>query len=303
MAYDDIRTPQGRADNALGGSAIYFSLAARLFAPVRLVGVVGADFSEEDVGFLRARGIDTAGMERVPGGKTFRWAGEYSEDMNQRRTISVDLNVFENFQPKIPAGFRDSRLVFLANGSPVTQMSVLGQMAGPRFVVADTMDLWIENLPVELGTLLGQIDGFVVNDSEARLLTRRQNLLDAGRAIQALGPSTVVVKKGEHGAMLFHGSAVVPLPAFPVVDVRDPTGAGDSFAGAFMGYLSSRCAEGPAAGGGRKAFDVQVLKSAVAFGIVVASFTVEDFGVRRIAETTLSEVESRFEKYREFLKL
>ncbi len=302
IAYDSIKTPHGEVPEALGGAAVYFSLAASLFTPVRLVGVVGDDFRREDLDFLKRRRIDAAGLERVAGGRTFRWSGEYSADMNSRQTLSVELNVFENFQPKIPRSFRDSPFVFLANASPVTQMSVLEQVERPEFVMADTMDLWIQTQHKELRELLLRIDGLLVNDSEAILLTDRHNVIDAGKAILDMGPSKVVIKKGEHGAVLFDGDQIVPLPAYPVASVRDPTGAGDSFAGALMGYLARSRSEPPVPVRGTP-IHPRVFKQALAYGTVAASFTVEDFGVKRIAEATELEARGRFERFREFLAL
>lgn len=297
IAYDSIKTPHGEVPEALGGAAVYFSLAASLFTPVRLVGVVGSDFRPGDIALLESRRVDTAGLERVAGGRTFRWSGEYSSDMNSRQTLSVELNVFESFQPKIPRSFCDSRFVFLANGSPVTQMSVLEQVERPDFVMADTMDLWIQTQHRELLELLSRIDGLLLNDSEALLLTDRRNLIEAGKAILDMGPSRVVIKKGEHGAILFERGGIIPMPAFPIESVRDPTGAGDSFAGAAMGYLASRClAEG-------RGVDTRLLKSALAFGTVVASFTVEDFGVTSLARASAGQASERFERYRELLRL
>ena len=302
VAYDTIKTPHGEAPDALGGAAVYFSLAARIFTPVRLVGVVGDDFRDDDVRLLEARKIDLGGLERVRGGKTFRWSGEYSPDMNRRETLSVELNVFQDFRPKVPEAFRDSRFVFLANASPVTQASVLDQMDRPDFVMADTMDLWIQTQHRELVDLLGRIDGLLLNDSEAMLLTDRHNLIDAGRAILAMGPSRVVIKKGEHGSVLFEGDRIVPLPAYPTSQVKDPTGAGDSFAGALMGFLAQKGSSGPRKSKGQ-GVEPKTFKVALAYGTVVASFTVEDFGVRRIAEATEGDTRERFEVYREFLTL
>lgn len=298
VAYDTIKTPRGEVVEALGGAAVYFSLAARLFMPVRLVGVVGDDFRGGDLDLLSDRSVDVSGLERVQGGRTFRWTGEYSQNMNSRETLSVELNVFENFKPKVPQAFRDSRFVFLANAPPVTQMSVLDQMDRPDFVMADTMDLWIQTAHKDLLGLLRRIDGLLVNDSEAMLLTDRHNVIEAGRAIQDLGPSRVVIKKGEHGAILFDGDHIVPLPAYPIVSVKDPTGAGDSFAGALMGYLA--CTVGAK---GRLAVEPRVFKQALGHGVVVASLTCEDFGVRRIAAASEAEVRGRFAQYREFLSL
>lgn len=292
IAYDDVRTPEGEVRGALGGSAVYFSMAASLFGPVRLVGVVGEDFAWSNVELLGARSVDTAGLEVVPGGKTFRWSGEYSQDMNQRETLSVELNVFEDFQPKVPRNFRDSRFVFLANGSPVTQLSVLEQVDRPEFVVADTMDLWIQTQHKDLMELLHRVDALVLNDSEAELLTERRNLIRAGLAILDLGPSRVVIKKGEHGTLVFSRDQIVPLPAYPTVDLRDPTGAGDSFAGALMGYLARTGST-----------DEATFRTAVAYGTVAASFTVEGFGTQTLASVSEAQIEERFETYRAFLAL
>lgn len=303
IAYDSIKTPHGEVSNALGGSAVYFSLAASLFQPVRLVGVVGDDFSKEDVEFLRGRKIDAQGLERVPGGRTFRWSGEYSADMNSRQTLSVELNVFEKFQPKIPKSFRDSSFVFLANGPPVTQLSVLDQIDKPDFVMADTMDLWIQTEHADLLKLLKRLDGLVVNDSEAMLLTDCHNVLEAGKIIQEMGPSRVVIKKGEHGALVFDGDEIIPLPAYPVLTVRDPTGAGDSFAGALMGYLARNALHPGSSGRDEELVSTRLFKKAIGYGTVAASFTVEDFGVRRLGEASEAEAHQRFEKYREFLSL
>ncbi len=292
VAYDSIKTPHGEVFEALGGSAVYCSLAARFFGQVRLVGVVGGDFRHTDKGFLTQRGIDLEGLEVVDEGKTFRWCGEYSPDMNRRETLSVDLNVFEHFEPKIPDSFRDSEYVFLANGSPQTQMSVLDQVSNPAFVMADTMDLWIQTQRRELLELLSKIDGLLLNDSEALLLTDAPNLIAAGKAILELGPKRVVVKKGEHGSLFFSQERISALPAFPVERVQDPTGAGDSFAGALMGHLRD-------VGN----IDEVSFRRAMAYGTVAASTTVEDFGVDSIATVEEGEVAQRFERFRSDLKL
>lgn len=292
VAYDSIKTPHGEAADALGGSAVYFSLAARHFAEVRLVGVVGDDFHRHDVDYLKQRQIDTAGLETIADGKTFRWSGEYSADMNSRETLSVELNVFEDFQPKIPPQFSDSRFVFLANGSPVTQLSVLEQVEKPQFVMADTMDLWIQIQRDDLLRLLERVDGLLLNDSEAHLLTDAPNLVAAGKAILNMGPRRVVIKKGEHGAVLFTEESIVPLPAYPVEHVRDPTGAGDSFAGALMGHLTRS-----------GSVDAMSFKQALAYGTILASTTVEDFGVDRLGSVGGEEIERRYGQFRGFLAL
>ena len=292
VARDSIRTPHGEVQDALGGAAVYFSLAAGIFTEVRMVGVVGDDFEAGDIELLRSKGVDLAGLEVVEGGATFRWSGEYSEDMNSRRTLSVELNVFEHFRPVLPGGYHDSSFVFLANAAPGTQLSVLEQVEEPVCVMADTMDLWIGSARDELLELLGRIDGISLNDAEALELTGCRNLIDAGCAILAMGPANVVVKKGEHGAVLFTEAGVVALPAYPTGKVIDPTGAGDSFAGALMGSLSQ-------AG----AVDEEHLKTAIAYGSVVASFTCEGFGTDRLAALGADEVRERFMNYCDSLQI
>jgi len=291
IAFDSIKTPVGSVENVLGGAAVYFSLAARCMGPVRLVGVVGRDFPREHLALLQDRGIDTAGIE-VADGRTFRWSGEYFEGMNRRETLSVELNVFERFQPKIPPSFQDSEFVFLANASPVTQLSVLDQVRKPRFVMADSMDLWIRTANQGLLDLLRRIDGLVINDDESLLLTGERSIIRAGKAILAMGPSRVVVKKGEHGAILFTSEGASPLPAYPVEDLKDPTGAGDSFAGGLMGSLALR---------GRT--DPEAFRTALAIATVTASFTVEDFGVRRLLDLRKDEVDGRLRRYASMLRI
>jgi len=237
VALDTVETPEGRADEILGGSAVYFACAASLFTDVRLVGVVGEDFPPEHLDFLRRRGVNTEGVAIEPG-RTFRWHGRYHDDMNVRDTVDVQLNVFGAFDPVIPASFQRTGYVFLANARPALQLKVLDQVADGAFAMADTMNLWVERHRDELERLLGRVDGVLMNDEEARLLTGRRNLLLAGERIAAAGPQALVIKKGEHGALLFAGDACTALPAFPVRDVADPTGAGDSFAGALMGCLA-----------------------------------------------------------------
>lgn len=292
IAFDSIKTPHDGIEEALGGSCVYCALAASFFTDVRLVGIVGDDFPREYVELLESRRIDLSGLETVEGGKTFRWSGEYFDNMNRRETLSVDLNVLEHFDPKLPDSYRDSEFVFLANAAPQTQMSVLGQVKNPRFVMADTMDLWIKTQHAEVLELLKKIDGIIINDDEAILLTDTRNLVEAGNRILEMGPSRVIIKKGEHGAMMFTGEEVVPLPAFPIHDVRDPTGAGDSFAGGLMGELS-------------RSGDVEAmrLKRALAQGIVVSSLCCEDFGVRRLVSSSVDDLESRYRKYRELLQI
>jgi sugar/nucleoside kinase (ribokinase family) len=290
VAIDSIQTPAESRDRILGGSAVYFSYSASFFTPVRLVGVVGEDFPLEHVKLLRDRKIDTSGLHVIRGGKTFFWKGKYQPNMNDRETLEVQLNVFGDFRPELPDNFRRSDFVFLANGSPLTQLSVLDQTTGPKLVVADTMDLWIREQHDPLMQLFKRIDGLVMNDSEAKLLTGDENLVSAGRKILALGPRFVVIKKGEHGAMFFSEHETYVLPAFPTERVVDPTGAGDSFAGGMMGYLAER-----------GQFDATTLKEAMAYGILVASYNVEDFSLDRLQQIERQDLESRMQLYRKML--
>jgi sugar/nucleoside kinase (ribokinase family) len=257
---------------------------------VRLVGVVGDDWPERHTALLAARGIDTTGLEVVPEAKTFRWRGKYLPNMNDRETLEVHLNVFGDFNPVLPASFRQSRFLFLANGSPGLQMRVLDQVPGATLTVADTMDLWINIQRDELLQLFKRIDGLVLNDSEARLLTGEENLVRAGRDVQRMGPRFVVLKKGEHGAMFFSEHETYVMPAFPTANVVDPTGAGDSFAGGMMGYLSER-----------GNFEPTTLKEAMAYGTVVASFNVEDFSLDRMQRIERADLDGRLAEYRKML--
>ncbi|HTU27467.1 MAG TPA: PfkB family carbohydrate kinase [Pirellulales bacterium] len=290
VALDSVETPTQRRDNVLGGSATYFSYAASYFTSVRVVGVVGEDFPSEHTALLAGRGIDTEGLHVMPGGKTFRWTGKYLPNMNDRETLEVHLNVFEHFDPVLPDSYRRCRYLFLANGSPKVQMKVLNQVTKPALVVADTMDLWINIQRDDLMALLKRLDGIVLNDSEARLLTDDENLVRAGRAVQRMGPKFVVIKKGEHGAMFFSEEQTFVLPAYPTSQVVDPTGAGDSFAGGMMGHLASR-----------DRVDAQTLKEALAYGVVVASFNVEDFSLERMKQIGKPEIDKRFAEYRQML--
>jgi sugar/nucleoside kinase (ribokinase family) len=286
VAFDCVETPHGKVDDAMGGSASYFSYAASYFTQVRLVGVVGTDFPEEFKAVLRRHNIDMSGLQ-VAEGKSFRWSGVYDQTMNQRTTRSVELNVFGSFDPKIPEGFRDTEYLFLANGSPVMQKRVLEQMKGPKLAVADTMNHWIADERPQLLDLMERIDGIVVNDEEARLLTGLTNLVAAGRAIRKMGPRIVIVKKGEHGSILFGDGFFYAAPAYPLEDVKDPTGAGDSFGGGMMGYLAQTGDLSPSS-----------LKKAILYGTVCASFTVEDFSLNRLQQIERRDVDAR---YREFV--
>jgi sugar/nucleoside kinase (ribokinase family) len=290
IAFDTVETPSARRENVLGGSAVFFSYAASYFSPVQLVGVVGDDWPCEHTRLLEARGIDTAGLHVVPGAKTFRWRGKYLPNMNDRETLEVHLNVFERFDPVLPDACRRAPFLFLANGSPVVQLKVLRQVTGARLRVADTMDLWINTQRDELYDLLRQIDGLVLNDSEARLLTDDENIVRAGRKVLELGPQFVVIKKGEHGALFFSRHETYVMPAFPTPDVVDPTGAGDSFAGGMMGFLAER-----------GNFDPRTLKEAMAYGTLTASFTVEDFSLDRLRQIGRPDIDRRMTEYRQML--
>lgn len=293
IGIDTVHAPAGRVDDVLGGSAVYFAVAASLFSPVRFVAVAGDDMPE---GFLRPleerSNIDLAGLEVRPGSKTFRWAGRYHDDVNQRDTLDTQLGVLTEAGPTIPQPFRDSRIVFLANTHPALQAELLGQLDGPSLVVADTMNLWIDGEPEALKALLGSLDGLVLNDTEARQLTGRANTVQAGRDVAERVKRFVVVKKGEHGSLLLAGGEVFVLPAYPAADVVDPTGAGDSFAGAMMGYLASRGTDDP-----------RTLLTGMAYGTVVASLELEGFSLDRLARLTRAEVDSRFQQYLGMMKI
>jgi sugar/nucleoside kinase (ribokinase family) len=289
VAFDSIETPNGSVDDALGGSATFFAVAASLFTRPRLVGVVGEDFPEEHRRLFVEHGIDVSGLVAKPG-KTFRWKGRYHQDMNTRDTLEVHLNVFGEFDPVLPEPFRQSSHVFLANGVPGLQLRVLDQVSRPQLVLADTMDLWIQNQRSDLLRVMPRLDGLFLNDSEARLLTGEDNLVRAGQAVRRLGPKFIILKKGEHGAMLFSKDGVYVMPAYPTERVVDPTGAGDSFAGGILGYLASDDTPPP----GR-------LRRAMAYGTVVASLTVEGFGLDRLKGVERNEIEERLHRYREML--
>ena len=292
IGIDTVESPAGRVEDALGGSSVYFSCAASFFSPVRLVGVVGGDCPE---GFLKPLednpGIDLAGLEVRPGSKTFRWHGRYHEDVNDLDTIAVELNVLGEVGPTIPKAFLDSEYVFLANTHPALQMELLGQLAGPKLVVADTMDLWITTENDALMKLLGRLDGLVLNDGEAKLLTECPNLIAAGRRILQMVRGFVVVKKGEHGSLLFADDCICPLPAWPAANVVDPTGAGDCFAGAMMGHIA---AEGKT--------DIPTLKLALAYGAVTASLELEDFSLNRLLQISREDIDKRLRQFRQLVE-
>ncbi|HON93420.1 MAG TPA: PfkB family carbohydrate kinase [Sedimentisphaerales bacterium] len=289
IGIDTIRMPHGASERCLGGSSVYFSMAASLFTPVRFVGVVGDDCPFDLPEVFKGRDVDLRGLEVRSGSKTFVWHGTYHDNMNDRTTDHVELNVLQEAPPRVPEVFRDSQFVFLANTAPALQMELLGQIAAPVFVAADTMDLWISDALTDLKALLRKIHCLIVNDEEARLLAGRRNLIEAAAAVVAMGPRIVIVKKGEAGSLmcLADGSRFV-LPAYPATEVRDPTGAGDSFAGGFMGYLAQA-----------QTTDFATLKTAVAYGTVVASFTIADFSLAGLAGATRKDVDARLNLLRD----
>lgn len=288
IALDTVKTPVEEHADLLGGSASYAAVGASFFGPVRFVGVVGNDFPSEHVDFLRARGIDLTGLQTLEG-KTFRWSGEYMWDMNTRETRSVELNVFEHFNPTLPAAYTSTPYVLLANIAPKLQSHVLDQMEKPRFVIADTMDLWINIARADLDALLPRVDMLILNDSEARQFTGETSLIRAGAKIRALGPRFVAIKKGEHGCLLFGDNQFFSCGAYPLEDIHDPTGAGDTFAGGLAGYLASRDQ-------GEVTFEH--LRRAVVFGSVLASFNVEAFSLERLRTLTQNDIDERYQMFR-----
>jgi sugar/nucleoside kinase (ribokinase family) len=285
IALDDIKTQVEEHPNLLGGSASYGAVAASYFSPVNLVGIVGEDFPKEHIELLKSRRIDLDGLQIVPG-KTFRWSGEYMWDMNTRETRSVELNVFEHFTPTLPPAYKSTPFVLLANIAPDLQHHVLDQVVKPRFVIADTMDLWINIAKESLIRLLGRVDMLILNDGEARQLTGETNLVKAAKSILALGPEYVAIKKGEHGCLLFGKSGeFFSCPAYPLEDIHDPTGAGDSFAGGLAGVLARENDTNPV--------NFDSLRRAVVFGTVLASFNVEAFSLERLKTVDAAQIEDR----------
>ena len=290
LALDTVYTPFDKAEDALGGSATYISLAASYFSgPVQMVGVVGSDFPKQYIDLLTNHKIDTEGLQTIDGGKTFRWGGKYHYDLNVRDTLFTELNVFENFDPVIPDNFKKSKYVCLGNIDPMLQLKVLDQMLDPQFIVCDTMNYWIEGQREELLKLLQRVHVLVINDSEARLLANEPNLIKASKIITEMGPQTLIIKKGEHGAMLFTNDTIFSAPAYPMEMIFDPTGAGDSFAGGFTGYLFKT-----------RDLSSNNLKCAVIYGSSMASFCVEKFSTKGLEELSYLQVQDR---YREFLNI
>ncbi|MDX2128375.1 MAG: PfkB family carbohydrate kinase [Chloroherpetonaceae bacterium] len=289
LVFDTLHTPHGTADNILGGSATYITLAASHFEkPVRLVGIVGSDFNQH-LPVFTSRKIDTEGLQIVEGGKTFRWGGKYHDDMNTRDSLYTELNVFAEFNPVIPSSYQETEFICLGNIDPILQRRVLEQVKKPKLIVCDTMDFWISGMLSELKDTLKLVDVLIINDSEARALSGERNLISAAKKIRAMGPKILVIKKGEHGALLFTDSSFFSAAAFPLESIFDPTGAGDTFAGGFVGYLS-QCND----------LSEMNLRKAVIYGSTLASFTVEKFGIERLAELTKKDVEAR---YNDFLRI
>ncbi len=298
LAYDAVATPHGKIDRMLGGACTYIALSASFFTPVSIVGVVGEDFASEDVDLLRGKGIDLEGMERVPG-KTFFWSGVYSDDMNDRTTLQTDLNVFADFDPKLPASYRANPYLFLGNIQPTLQKNVRSQMSRPKLVGGDTMNYWIQDFRAQLLETIREWDFLLIIDSEARLLSGQSNLKQAAATIMAMGPKTVIIKRGEYGALLFfkdrHGvTRWFAAPGYLLDQVFDPTGAGDCFAGGFMGYLASRSVDLADPGA-----DHRDLHRAVVYGSVMGSFCCEKFGVERFRSLTRAEIDARFQEFQD----
>ncbi len=298
IAFDSIATPSGRADNVVGGSATYFSLAASYFTGVRVVAVVGEDFTSEHESILKKRGVDTRGIEHAKG-KTFRWGGHYLDNLNEAKTDFTELNVFEQFKPRIPTEYKDSQFLFLGNIHPSLQRAVRKEMSGVQLTGGDTMNYWIQGSRTELIETLKLVDVLLINDGEARMLAEESSVPRASRKVMALGPRALVIKHGEYGATIFFRDGAFGLgnhpfraPALPIEEVKDPTGAGDSFAGGFMGYIASQ-----------PELTREVLKRALFFGGVMGSFAVERFGTERLQSLTREEIDARFKVFRELTHL
>jgi cytidine kinase len=290
IGIDTVETPFGKRENVIGGSAIYFSYAASFFTPVRLVGAVGEDAPGEMFTVFGDQDVDTTGLEVRKGSKTFRWHGSYVKDLNEAVSVQTDLNILAEAAPKIPEKFLDSKYIFLANTHPVLQQQMAASLKSPKLIVADTMNLWINTARPELLKTLRMIHGLVLNDGEARLLTEKKNLIEAAREVLKMGPKFVVIKKGEHGCLMCSGEHVFALPAFPADKVIDPTGAGDSFAGGMMGYLSTQ-----------GNVSMATLKRALAFGTVVASFTIADFSLGGLKATDREKIDQRWTQFKQIV--
>ena len=292
VTLDTVETPSRRVEDVLGGSGVYAAVAASFFRnTVQLVGVVGADFPQTYTDILENHGIDLQGLARVEDGKSFRWGGRYTEDFNVRDTLFTELNVIEGFQPVLPETYKDTAYLFLANNSPALQLSIIEQTTDPKLIVCDTMDFWINEEREALEALLARVDVLILNDSEARLLTGDANLVRAAETILRYGPERVIIKKGEHGAISITESSYFNAPAYPIRQVADPTGAGDSFAGGMMGYLASV-----------EDTSEEAIRSAMVYGAVVASFNIEDFSINRQKRVAFSEISSRYRELQDAVR-
>lgn len=288
LAFDTVETPRAKVDLAVGGAASYFAVAASFFAPVAIVGVVGRDFPAAALDFFRARGIDLEGLQ-IADGQTFRWTGRYHENMNLRDTLDLQLNVFANFTPQLPASYRQAEICFLANIDPSLQLRVLSELQRPRLVAADTMNYWIDNARPQLIELLKRVEVLVINDQEAYQLSGHDNIVKAARAIIAMGPRHVIIKRGEYGAVHFSADSVFAVPAYPLEEVVDPTGAGDTFAGGLMGWLAKH-----------DTLTIPTIRQGMVYGSVLASMVVEDFSFNRLRELDQEGIDKR---YRQFVAL
>jgi sugar/nucleoside kinase (ribokinase family) len=285
VAFDSVKTPFGEAENVLGGSATYFSVSASFFSKVRVVAVVGSDFSDEHASIFKRHNVDTSGLVHADG-QTFRWKGEYGFDLNEAHTLDTQLNVFETFKPDLPDAYRDAEYVFLGNIDPELQAQVLDQVRQPRVVACDTMNFWIQGKLEALRKTLGRVDILVINDGETRMLGGEANLVQAANKIRAMGPRVLIVKRGEYGVLMFNDDSVFAAPAFPLEEVFDPTGAGDSFAGGFMGHLAAS-----------ESMDDATFRRAIVYGSVMASFNVEEFSLKGLSKLTKTEIEGRFGQF------
>lgn len=290
LSLDDVETPYGEVKNVIGGSTTYFSAAASCFTPVRIVGVVGNDFPMEEFNFLKERKVDFSGLT-VKQGKTFHWGGKYHRNMNVRDTLFTELHVFENFNPIVPQSYRDSKYIFLANIQPDLQLHVVEQMANPKFVAMDTMNFWISGMLEELKKIISRVDLIIINDQEIKDLSEENNIFIGARKVQAMGPKMIIIKKGEHGAILITEESLFWAPAYPLEKLKDPTGAGDSFAGGFMGYLA-----------GTDDLSESNLRRAMIYGSTLASFCVEDFSINRLKNLSMTEIKNRFSKFQDMIQ-
>src|SRR3972149_7638296 len=286
VALDSVKTPFGEVQEVLGGSATYFSVSASFYTDVKLVAVVGEDFPESHINLLESRSINLSGLQKKPG-KTFRWKGKYGYDLNEAITLDTKLNVFESFTPIIPSSYKDSKYVFLANIDPELQSKVLKSVENPKLVALDTMNFWIEGKPIELKKALADIDILIINDGETREFAKEPNIVKAAQKILGYGPKMIIVKRGEYGAMMFSDNSVFATPAYPLHTINDPTGAGDTFAGGFMGYIASI-----------DRFDESAIRQGIIFGSVMASFACEDFSLNRLISLTMDEIKERFKEFK-----